>query len=279
MFRKLITSQVWMPLLVFWLALLSLLTLQWLLPFFPNWGVLLATVLISLPIGVFQFEFGVRRRQAFLGAVLVEHSMLRKVLLGRPWLVIKSLGTSLLLSLVLIAALANIQPLYTWLVLMVWAPVWVVIFPILNGLMGDQVRRIHQTFFTMSIIGQLSVLILVTMLLLISLNISTRDLRGVTFSEALTQATIVSSSFQSVWLSHLADAWAIVDTIRFWVAQNVSFGEIDTSLTVVAWVLALIQKALVVFPVLALFQALHTGLVGLMSQASNEPTGSNEVTD
>lgn len=153
MIDKLFTSRFWLPLLVYWGALAVLLLLQSLLTTLPSWTVMVAAGFLFLPIAYYLYEWGNRRRQAVLGVFLEKDGKARKLLRGRPFLMVKNGLSALLLTAIIIAALANIQPFYLWVTLVLWMPIWVALSLLLGGAIQKEVHCLGISGYTSAVAG------------------------------------------------------------------------------------------------------------------------------
>ncbi len=243
--------------LALWLALVALLALQWSLHLLPTWAVLSLLVLLSMPVWWFRYEYDRRRRQAVLNALLRDDAALYRLLRGRPWLLLKNGVMALATMAVVLAALAAGLPLYYWLVFFLWVPIWVALYPSIGQAVGAQVRPLHAPFVLARTQGLLSAAVLVVLLLVIGFFEPMADLRGLALEEVLAQPGLAPEALNSLLLTHLAEAWALLDTLRVWMVHNMTSEAANRGVVLLAWLVALVQKSLIVFPLVLLLQAVQ----------------------
>lgn len=241
------------------LALLGLiavlLLVGWLLPRMTTGYVLAVWAVMWLPMLVLLFRRRRVARRAWLGLYLREGSPWAGRLTGGPLMLLGQGLVAGALALALLVSLARGIPASSWIVLVLFAPVWATGWGVVANYLD---RHAAPPFLPLATAGVLRWLGGGTLLLVLTIGALWQaypDLGGVTLYEAV-QFFAARQQAESVPLRYLLELGAALDGARHWLAQHWLEGVSGVLLQLSAWMLVLVQEWLFVWPFLLLCQAL-----------------------
>jgi hypothetical protein len=233
----------------------GLLLMGRLLPRLTGGYVLVSWVLLWLPMLVLLFW----RRRMVRRAWLMVH-----LKGGSPWHVrlrggaLMLFGQALLsgaLALALLMSLARGIPPSSWIVLVLFVPVWTLGWRALWRYLDHHATKPFLPLTTASVLRWLCGTGLLLVLATWALWQPYPDLGAITLYEAV-RFFADQQEAESVLLQHLLEVAAALDGARHWLAQHWLDGLPGRALQVTAWVVVLVQEWLFVWPYLLLCQAL-----------------------
>ncbi|QKT03931.1 hypothetical protein HUS23_08925 [Ectothiorhodospiraceae bacterium 2226] len=212
-------------------------------------------VLLGVPMLAILFRRRRAVRRAWLAVYLREDSPWQWRLRGGGLMLLGQVFVAAALSLALLLSLARGVPSASWIVLVLFVPVWVLGWRVLQRYLAVHAAPRLLPMATGGALRRVAGVALLLVLASWALWQPYADLGRVTLYEAV-QFYAARQQAESGLLQHALEVTAALDGARHWLAQHWLEGLPGTALQVVAWLLVLVQEWLFVWPYLLLSQAL-----------------------
>ncbi|MFN3713413.1 MAG: hypothetical protein ACK4SX_07135 [Alcanivoracaceae bacterium] len=243
---RLLSSLIWLVLLVAVLKLFGYLAVV-----ASDLGVTVLWLLLWVPLLAVLFWRARRRRAVALSAYLTEHSRWRHRLRGGLVMAAIQAAAALPLSILLLAVISQPQaPAFWWLMLFA-VPLWLCCWQLSLRLLRADVSVLLLSHAAGVLAVRMAGVILVLLWLLVSLWLPVADVSSMTLFQAA-RLGMAEAAGESQALVAPAAIWHGFSYVHLWLVQTLTTP--SSLLSLLAWMLLLVQGACFVWPLLLLMQ-------------------------
>jgi hypothetical protein len=247
----------WLRVLLFASLLLVLQVIAYQAAVAGNGALLLLFMVLWVPLTSVLFWRARVRRGVLLRAYLHRHAFWRDRLRGGVVMLLVQAVLAVPLAAVLLVVISQSMDGRIWRLLFIALPAWLAMEWLVKRHLAVQLNPRVLAYVAGSLVLYVLSAVLVMLWALLALHAEFVDLSPFSVVQAWQWGTSQAVG-ESSWLVTLAGWWGGVDGVRLWLVQQVAASDAGSFMTALAWLLALLQGALFIVPVLILF---HGGAV------------------